>query len=193
MNHFYQSIPGWFDFGDLYSEAVARAKDGARFIELGTFMGKSLSYMAVEIVNSGKAIHLDSVDNTDVVAIAPIEEREQAEARRRWFGEKLSNVLAATLAPARARGLIHEHHTGDSVAMAERFANQGFDFIFLDTIHLYDQTKRELAAWWPKLKTGGVFAGHDHTDEFPGVEKACREFFGPHYQVRRSSFVALKT
>jgi predicted O-methyltransferase YrrM len=193
VNHFYQRIPGWFDFQDVYAEAVARAKDGARFAELGTFMGKSLAFLAVEIVNSGKAIAVDSVDTTDVIWIPPIEEPEQAEARRRWHGEKLSDVIAATLAAPRARGLVHRHHTIDSIAAARQFGDQSFDFVFLDTIHLYEQTKRELEAWWPKVKTGGVFAGHDHTAEFPGVEKACREFFGPHYQIRRSSFVALKS
>lgn len=192
MNHYYQRIPGWFDFQDVYQEAVARAKDGARFVELGTFMGKSLAFLAVEIVNSGKMIRLDSVDATEVVLIPPIEEREQAEARRRWHGQKLAEVLASVLSGPLERGLLHVHHTGDSVASARRFDDQSVDFIFLDTIHLYEQTKRELEAWYPKLKNGGVFAGHDHTPEFPGVEKACREFFGPKYQIRRSSFVALK-
>ena len=193
MNHFYQRIPGWCDFQDVYAEAVARAKDGARFAELGTFMGKSLAFLAVEIVNSGKAIAVDSVDATDVILIPPIEETEQAEARRRWHGKKLSEVLSTVLSGPLERGLIHQHHTGDSVEAARLFRDQTFDFVFLDTIHLYEQTKRELEAWWPKLKTGGVFAGHDHTPEFPGVEKACREFFGPHYAIRRSSFVALKS
>ena len=37
-----------------------------------------------------------------------------------------------------------------------------FDFIYLDASHTYDSTRRDLQMWWPKLKTGGIFAGDDY-------------------------------
>jgi predicted O-methyltransferase YrrM len=37
-----------------------------------------------------------------------------------------------------------------------------FDFIFIDAAHDYDSVVKDRAAWWPKLKPNGIFAGHDY-------------------------------
>ena len=58
MEHIYQNIDGWFDFENLYSFAVNifdEDKEG-KFIEIGSWMGKSSSFMAVEVANSKKNI-----------------------------------------------------------------------------------------------------------------------------------------
>jgi hypothetical protein len=62
MDHFNTSIQGWFGFHNLYSEIVAKADHGAHFVEVGSWKGKSASYMAVEIINTGKRIRFDCVD-----------------------------------------------------------------------------------------------------------------------------------
>ena len=36
----------------------------------------------------------------------------------------------------------------------------------------------DLKAWLPKVKTGGIIAGHDYHDGGPGVIKAVNETFG---------------
>jgi hypothetical protein len=62
MNHFYHTIHGWFDFEQVYSNMVNSHNDGAHFVEVGAFYGKSSAYMAVEIANSNKKIKFDVVD-----------------------------------------------------------------------------------------------------------------------------------
>ena len=37
----WQDIPGFFDFADIYDQAVDEAKDGDTLIEVGAFLGKS--------------------------------------------------------------------------------------------------------------------------------------------------------
>ena len=61
-SHFYQSIEGFFSFKELYKEQVLKASDNAHFVEVGVYLGRSASYMAVEIANSGKDIKFDCVD-----------------------------------------------------------------------------------------------------------------------------------
>lgn len=39
-----------------------------------------------------------------------------------------------------------------------------YDFIYLDASHRYDDVCRDLEAWWPLVKPGGIFAGHDYID-----------------------------
>lgn len=64
-----------------------------------------------------------------------------------------------------------------SPAGAHQFANGFFDFIYIDGAHDYDSVQADLAAWWPKLASGGIFAGHDYDkDEWPGVYNAVNEF-----------------
>lgn len=58
------------------------------------------------------------------------------------------------------------------------FADNFFDFIYLDSNHSYDSAKEDLSIWYPKLKPGGIFSGHDYVDRPPqfGAKKAVDEF-----------------
>ena len=61
----WQDIPGFFDFQDIYDQAVEEAKDGDTLIEVGAFLGKSAAYMAEQIKLSGKDLRLFVVDSWD--------------------------------------------------------------------------------------------------------------------------------
>lgn len=43
-----------------------------------------------------------------------------------------------------------------------KFPDNYFDFIYIDGNHASPQIDYDILLWWPKLKTGGVFAGHDY-------------------------------
>ena len=42
------------------------------------------------------------------------------------------------------------------------FPDEFFDFIFIDANHTYEGISQDLVDWWPKVKPGGVFSGHDY-------------------------------
>jgi hypothetical protein len=42
------------------------------------------------------------------------------------------------------------------------FPDEFFDFIFIDADHTYDGVSRDLVDWYPKVKVGGAFIGHDY-------------------------------
>jgi len=83
---------------------------------------------------------------------------------------------------------------GISWEVAEQFPNDSFDFVFIDASHRYSNVVRDIRAWLPKVKVGGILAGHDYnrmwageldnTDddvserEHCGVSRAVREVFG---------------
>lgn len=57
------------------------------------------------------------------------------------------------------------------------FADGTFDFVYVDACHLYEDVKRDLEDWEPKLKRGGLLCGHDYkvfADH--GVIEAVDEF-----------------
>lgn len=67
------------------------------------------------------------------------------------------------------RGLSHE--------IAKEFQPGEFDFIFIDAEHSYEDVKLDLQSWYNKVRSGGLVAGDDYTEEFPGLVKAVDEFF----------------
>lgn len=71
---------------------------------------------------------------------------------------------------------------GDCNDFVHFFMGDYFDFIYLDADHSYDFVKRNLEEWYPKVKKGGLFAGHDYINGTMGdgtvfgVKKAVDEF-----------------
>jgi glycosyltransferase involved in cell wall biosynthesis/predicted O-methyltransferase YrrM len=69
----------------------------------------------------------------------------------------------------------------DSAFAAGQFPDEYFDWIYIDADHSYEGCKRDLELWYPKLKPGGIFAGHDFVNgnfaagEY-GVKSAVEEF-----------------
>lgn len=45
---------------------------------------------------------------------------------------------------------------------AERFPDGYFDFVYIDDDHTEEGVTISLNAWWPKVRPGGVIAGHDY-------------------------------
>lgn len=68
---------------------------------------------------------------------------------------------------------------GDSAETAAQFEDGSFDFAFIDADHSYTGCKRDIDAWHPKVRQGGMVCGHDYSQErWPGVVKAVEERYG---------------
>ncbi len=57
-----------------------------------------------------------------------------------------------------------------------------FDFVYIDAAHDYKSVLIDLFSWWPKVRAGGVLAGHDfcscyRSDLLIEVRQAVSEFF----------------
>ena len=61
-----------------------------------------------------------------------------------------------------------------SVEAAKIFPNNYFDYVYIDACHEYEFVRDDLEAWYPKVKEGGMLAGHDFW--YPPVAKAVMEF-----------------
>lgn len=49
----------------------------------------------------------------------------------------------------------------DSCNVVHDIADSELDFIFLDTYLTIEQVASDIKEWYPKVKTGGLFSGHD--------------------------------
>lgn len=65
----------------------------------------------------------------------------------------------------------------DTVAAAETVEDDSLDFVFIDADHSYEGCKRDIEAWYPKVRDGGLIAGHDYSDKWPTVMRAVDEKF----------------
>lgn len=171
----YEDIPGWFDYEEFYAEAVELAPQTARFVELGTFLGKSAAFMMLKIRESGKDISFASYDNF-IGKAYDLEEQE----RIKHHG---SLEAAARACFSECTGLASDRflHNCDSVIAADRYEPESVDFVFIDADHSEAAVKRDIAAWLPKVRPGGVLAGHDI--DFRDVRAAVLSFF-PEDRVR---------
>ena len=64
-----------------------------------------------------------------------------------------------------------------STEAVTRFKDGFFDFVYIDAIHTYECAKQDIALWFPKVRVGGILAGHDYLE---GV------FHGQDYGVKRA-------
>lgn len=55
------------------------------------------------------------------------------------------------------------------------------DLVFIDANHEYSQVRKDILNWLPKVRRGGLLAGHDYDQNIPmfsGVKQAVDEIFG---------------
>ena len=50
-----------------------------------------------------------------------------------------------------------------SYEAAKNFPDEYFDLIYIDADHSYNGVKKDLEAWWPKVKKGKYFTGDDYS------------------------------
>jgi len=162
MDHFYKNITGFFDFEQIYLEQIQRIEKDGYFVELGTYLGKSTAFMATEIINSKKNIRFDAIEWWDY-------HYRKTKENLKNFSDKV-NVIK-----------------GDSRKIFTQYKDDSLDFVFIDTSHTEEDTLLELQGWYPKIKIGGVIAGHDFDHPgYPGVRIAVEKFFGKDYEVKKN-------
>jgi len=76
-----------------------------------------------------------------------------------------------------------------SVEAAKDIGPEALDWVYLDADHHLASMRLDLAAWFPKVRWGGIVAGHDYCDlegdVGTGVIEAVTEFaLREHYRVQ---------
>ncbi len=180
MNHFYEGIVGFADnCRDLYKEEVSLAQDGDVFVEVGVCLGRSLSFLVVEVINSGKDITVFGVDHWEGDGSLHNNPDMVRTLGNNWksAGDLMYDTCVKNLQPVINRvSLIREC----SWEAAVNFKDGSVAFAFIDADHGYESVKNDLAAWWPKIKSGGTLAGDDYVSCWSSVIKAVDEFVEKH-------------
>lgn len=72
-----------------------------------------------------------------------------------------------------------------SLEAAKEIPDGSLDFAFIDADHRYEPVKADIAAYWPKIKDGGLLAGHDYSRHFRGIIRAVTEAFGDDVELSK--------
>lgn len=179
--HYYQYVQGWFVQENLYTQMVESCndKDEYHFVEIGSWKGKSSTYMGVEIINSGKRIKFDCVDtwlgseehtNPNSSYYEPL-----LEIKDGLYNRFLTNIepLKSVINPIRMT----------SVEASKLFEDKTLDFVFIDGAHDYDSVFDDIQHWFPKVKVGGYISGDDL--DWRGVNMAVYDNF-------ENNFISIK-
>lgn len=166
LAHFFQDVPGWFDWPDVYGSLVEALPSGAHIVEVGAWKGQSAAYMGVEIANSGKAIRFDVVDTF----AGSYDEPGHAQDPDVQNG-RLYEVFLANIAPVAKH--IHAVRMSSTEAAA-LYPDASLDAVFLDGAHDLESVLADLQAWYPKVKPGGFLLGHDR--DWGSVARAVKAF-----------------
>jgi SAM-dependent methyltransferase len=212
----YDQIPGWTcgETEALYRESAE--KFGAQYrrgfnsgekptqytvVEVGVAYGRSLAYLAERCTPNVRIVGVDvwiehmGMDNLapDVCAMLrkyPTAYQAcvgmlQEHGGVRWGASsnpdaRLAGYLGDTRIELDGRG---------SLPVAETFPDKSLDLVFIDACHEYEPVLADIRAWLPKVKPGGMLAGHDYSFEmFPGVVKAVQQVFAFGKEARPVEF-----
>lgn len=166
----FNEIPGWFNYADVYDEAVANAKEDSIFVEVGAWFGKSTNYMGSKIAESGKDILFYAVDTWKGSVDEDLHSSIVSKFQGDIFQEFMDNVVLSD-------NLEHILPIKDtSLNASTLFTPASVDFVMIDAGHSYNDVMADLHTWWRKVKPGGVLAGDDY-GVFPGVTEAANKFF----------------
>jgi glycosyltransferase involved in cell wall biosynthesis len=171
----WSSVPGWFNYWGFYRQIAKTLKDGDVVAEVGVWLGRSIIYLAQECQRLGKKIKIIAVDNfkgeidPETGQVIPEHQKTLAECG------SIYKLFEQNIERCGVAGMI-ETFVGDSAEEAVEVEDGSLAFCFIDAAHDYESVKRDIAAWLPKVRQGGILAGHDA--EWEGVQKAIKEAFG---------------
>lgn len=144
------------------------------FVEVGCKEGRTTGHI------------LKNVPDSRVVAIDPwiknpgdgsrdyavyVKDRETYEA---WDFEKIEKEFWSNVGDAKDRCEMARMTSKQAVNGIEDGSR---DLVFIDALHDYESVMEDISLWWPKVRKGGVLAGHDFNHKWPGVERAVADHF----------------
>jgi len=164
---------GWLEPAEgLHYRALVRAalsRGRGTVVEVGCWKGRSAAYVGRLVgMLGGQFFCVDHFAGS-------------SDRYREAYLEMLADedVRASFESNMEAMGIDVGLHAASSTDAAALFDDRSVDLVFLDASHDEAAVNDDIMAWRPKLRAGGILAGHDHNFDQPGVLAAvaglCRE------------------
>ena len=162
-----RACDGWMADDELVWLAE-RAAWADSIIEVGCWKGRSTLALAEN--TPGHVWAVDTWQGTPGDA-------HLEEVQRLGGPDGLYRVFCENLRHCFERGTVSMFRM-DSVEAAKQFTPAAVDLVFIDAGHVYADVKRDLEAYRPLVKPGGILCGHDYAcPSHAGVQQAVDEMF----------------
>tara|TARA_R110000765_G_scaffold16522_3_gene46336 strand:- start:206 stop:736 length:531 start_codon:yes stop_codon:yes gene_type:complete len=153
----------FFNYSEFYDNIVKVYPSFTTYVELGVWQGHSIAHLADALKPRRGEVKLYAVDifeawdkNETVADIVP----------------NITKIFNQRLIDNDVRDMITDIR-GLSWEAADQFEDESVDMVFVDADHEYESVIKDINAWLPKIKTGGIISGHDIHAE--GVRNAVQE------------------
>lgn len=150
------NVPGWCDFTEFYSYIAELVPNGGMVCEVGTWLGSSAIHLARELQKWNKT-------KTKIVCVDTWAGGPEHETLVKDLGGP-QGVYEAFMKNVEQAGVLHAIRPviAPSLSAAKRFKPRSFHSVFIDADHSAAAVRADIAAWAPKVKRGGILAGHDY-------------------------------
>ena len=163
MNHIVADFEeDWFNSANVYKMLVENCREDGKIVELGAWKGRSSAFLVVEAYNKSPKIEVHIVDTWGGNPYDGSKD-QSVDAY-----SKFTSNMALLARPYQA----HRMTTNEASGL---FKDESLDAVFIDADHSYEAVKLDIANWMPKVRKGGILAGHDYSSAWPGVIKAVDE------------------
>ena len=187
IQHNYTEIEGWFNMENQYLELLENTPDGGIFVELGTYKGKSTSFIVTEMLNKGRNVKFYTVDTFQ--GDSGSTDKQEVEAYTKVNVSKMYEEFKQNTKHLEGKFTTMVNYSDEA---AEYFLDNSVNSLFIDAGHSYEAVLKDITAWLPKMKNGGIMSGHDY-NSWQGVKKAVNSFFGKPDKVENDCwFVKIK-
>jgi predicted O-methyltransferase YrrM len=148
-------------------EPISKLQGELIGVEIGVCLGYTTEALLTQIPNIKKIYAVDNYPAFVDWNGGDINKERQAIMKSRAF-EKLSTF-----------GDRVEFSYETSTEFAKTIEKESLDFVFIDGDHSEEASYKDFWNYYPLVKTGGIFAGHDIV--LPGVEKSLKNFLGDEF------------
>ena len=151
----------WFTYPNVYIGMVNNSRPNGILVELGAWKGRSSRFLVSKAREKSPDI---SIHIEDTWQGSP----EHTEEAKKGIYEKFIENMKAF----EGSYIAHKMTTNEAASL---FEDGSLDGVFIDADHTYEAVKRDIQNWMPKVREGGILAGHDYVSTWPGVMRAVDE------------------
>ena len=137
MEHIYQNPEfgqPWFSYPNLYKNIVNEFPSGSKFVEVGSWKGKSSAFMAVEISNSNKDIEFYCVDHW-------LGSREHYDQSHHAYEPNIHILYKTFLNNMKSVEKYYKPMRMSSLEASTYFEDSSLNFVFLDGSHDFSRAR----------------------------------------------------
>ena len=170
MKHFYKNISGFFNESheELFDTILKKSPNSGVWVEIGSFIGKSISYIYCKSLQENKKYEFHTVD--------PFLSHIETENFYKSFKIDGNNLYEEFLKNIKTIKDKINYYKNTSVEVSKKFNDESVDVIYIDGAHDYNSVREDIKSWYPKMKKTGIMSFDDYLSPHIGVKNAVDEF-----------------